>query len=99
VSDFEALYSHKHDEHAQLYAFDVLGMQVRIFADCLSACVRPDWLGCCGDALTAFSSPPLSRARSALTYSVPLAAWAWREWSASTVIAAIVVVAARTGSR
>jgi bifunctional non-homologous end joining protein LigD len=26
VSDFEALYSHKHDDKAQLYAFDVLAM-------------------------------------------------------------------------
>jgi bifunctional non-homologous end joining protein LigD len=26
VSDFEALYSHKHDDEAQLYAFDVLAM-------------------------------------------------------------------------
>jgi ATP-dependent DNA ligase len=26
VSDFEALYSHKHDDEVQLYAFDVLAM-------------------------------------------------------------------------
>jgi bifunctional non-homologous end joining protein LigD len=26
ISDFEALYSHKHDDEAQLYAFDVLAM-------------------------------------------------------------------------
>jgi ATP dependent DNA ligase-like protein len=29
VSDFEALYSHKHDDEAQLYAFDVDGSRCR----------------------------------------------------------------------
>jgi hypothetical protein len=98
ISDFEALCSRKHDAEVQLYAFYVLALDSEDppiavehaenqLGSSVGVSARRDLLH------------PSSRARSALTYSAPLARWNWRLGLEAAIFAPIVAADARTGSR
>src|SRR5712675_3028875 len=82
ISDFEALCSRKHDAEVQLYAFYVLALDGEDLRR-LPLSMRKTNL----DRLSARRPEgilhPSSRARSAPTYSAPLARWDWKAWSRS----------------
>jgi ATP-dependent DNA ligase len=95
IPDFNALHSRRHDEEAQLYAFDIMaldGEDLRPLPLSLRAATRHD-------GQTAFSSHPSSRARSAPTCSGLPATWGLRVWSPSASIAPIAAGEAPIGSR
>jgi bifunctional non-homologous end joining protein LigD len=72
ISDFDGLYSGKHNDEVQLYAFDILaldGDDLRY----LYTCARPTLPACWPAAPTASTWRRSSKARSDPTYSAPLA--------------------------
>jgi bifunctional non-homologous end joining protein LigD len=60
ISDFAALYSRRHDEEMQFYAFDMM-----------AGAGRPIWRGCSPGRATAYSSHNSNWARSGLILETP----------------------------
>src|SRR6267154_2590200 len=98
ISDFEALCSRKHDAEVQLYAFYVLALDGEDLRR-LPLSMRKTNLDRLSARRPEGKLHPSSRARSAATYSAPLARWDWKAWFRSGEIAPIVTADARTGSR
>jgi hypothetical protein len=99
ISDFAALYSRRHDDEVQFYAFDMLAVTAMICGRCRSRSGRPIWRGFWPAVATASSSRPSRPARSAPIYSGPPATWGWKVWSQSVRIGPIGQGARRIGSR
>jgi len=83
ISDFAALYSRRHDDEVQFYAFDMLAGEGTTCEACRYPCARPTLPGCWRGAATASLSPLSRRVRSAQTYSAPPATWDSKVWSQS----------------
>ena len=65
ISDFDGLYSGKHNDEVQLYAFDILALDVATICGCsLYACARPTLPACWPAAPTASTLRHSSKARS-----------------------------------
>jgi hypothetical protein len=92
VSDFTALHSGRHNERAQLYAFDT-----KTSGSCRSLCAKSTWHVCSSSASPAYSSPNTRRAKSAVIYSASPVIWASKASSRSTTIAPIPPGNAGTG--
>jgi hypothetical protein len=71
ISDFDGLYTGQHNDEIQLYASTSLPWTATICGSCLCTCGRPTSPVCWHVVPTAFTSRPLSKAKSALTYSAP----------------------------
>jgi bifunctional non-homologous end joining protein LigD len=69
ISDFDGLYSGKHNDEIQLYAFDILALDAMICGSFPSTFGRITSLASWHDGPMAFTSPPLNRARSGLICS------------------------------
>jgi hypothetical protein len=73
ISDFDGLYSGKYNDEVQLYAFDILALEGETYASCPFTFGRPTSPASLPDVLTASTSHPSSKARSARTCFAPLA--------------------------
>lgn len=95
-SDFDALHTGKHDEEAQLYAFDMLAMTC---GSSRCRCARQISHGYLRGGRMESSLRRLSRARSAPTCSGTPASWGSKAWSPSAAIRLIAQADRRTGSK
>jgi ATP-dependent DNA ligase len=83
ISDFDALHSGKHNDEVQLCAFDVLALDGEDLRKLPLHLGKANLKRMLARRPRASSSIRSNAARSALTSSVPSAAWALRVWSRS----------------
>jgi hypothetical protein len=99
VADFNALHSRRHDDEVQLYAFDILALEVTTCEACRCRCARPISLACWRAGQTASLSRCSNRVRSAPTCFAPPAGWGLKGWSRSVGIVRIRLAGQNIGSR
>jgi bifunctional non-homologous end joining protein LigD len=99
VTDFSALYSHKHDEEVQLYAFDILAPDGDDLRQLPLSMRKTNLARLLARRPEASSLRRSRRARSGQTYSGPPVASGSKVSLASDGIEPIAAVAAITGSR
>ena len=99
VPDFAALHSGRHNERAQLYAFDMLAGDGEDQRQLPLSLRKTNPHACSGAASPVYSLPSTSRAESAGIYSASPVVWASKASCRSAAIAPTRPANARTGSR